>query len=72
MAIRLDIILAKMDGLERLRCLRADVGRHLVPVVLLSSSNEEQDLIEGSASRANAQRKLKLDLKKGLFDHFEK
>lgn len=72
MVIRLNIILAKMDGLEMLRCLRADVGTHLVPVVLLTSSNEEQHLIEGSASRANAQRKPKLDLKKGLFDHFEK
>jgi two-component system, response regulator len=50
MVILLDINPARMDGLEMLRRLRTDIGTHLLPVVILTSSNEEQDLIEGYAS----------------------
>jgi CheY-like chemotaxis protein len=72
MVIRLDIRQARMDGLEMLRCLRAGVGTPLLPVMALTSSNAEQDLIEGYASRGTSLRNLKLDLKKDLFDHSEK
>jgi two-component system, response regulator len=44
--ILLDIKLPKMDGLEVLRRVRADPRTSLLPIVVLTSSKEEQDLIE--------------------------
>jgi two-component system response regulator len=52
--VLLDIELPGMDGLEVLRHLRADERTHLLPIVLLTSSKEEQDLIEGYKSGANS------------------
>jgi two-component system, response regulator len=52
--ILLDIKLPKMDGLEVLRHIRADQRIHLVPVVILTSSKEEQDLIKGYESGVNS------------------
>jgi two-component system response regulator len=43
----LDIKLPKIDGLEVLRRLRSDERTKLLPVVILTSSKEERDLIEG-------------------------
>ncbi|HET9590281.1 MAG TPA: response regulator, partial [Anaerolineales bacterium] len=42
------------DGLEVLRRLRADERTRLLPVVILTSSDEEQDLIESYESGANS------------------
>jgi two-component system, response regulator len=52
--ILLDIKLPKMDGFEVLRHIRVDQRTHLLPVVLLTASKEEQDLIEGYESGANS------------------
>ena len=44
--VLLDIKLPKMDGLEVLQRIRSNERTRLLPVVMLTSSNEEKDLIE--------------------------
>ena len=52
--VLLDIKLPKVDGLEVLRQLRADPRTALQPVVLLTSSKEEQDMLSGYRLGANS------------------
>lgn len=52
--ILLDIKLPKIDGLEVLRRIRADERTRMLPVVILTSSKEQQDLIEGYRGGANS------------------
>jgi two-component system response regulator len=50
----LDLKLPKVDGLEVLRRLRTDERTQLLPVVILTSSKEEQDLLTGYKLGANS------------------
>ncbi len=52
--VLLDLKLPKVDGLEVLRRLRADDRTRLLPVVILTSSNEDQDRINGYGLGANS------------------
>jgi CheY-like chemotaxis protein len=52
--VLLDLKMPKMDGLEVLRRMRADAKLRAVPVVILTSSREERDIIEGYKLGVNA------------------
>lgn len=50
----LDIKMPRMDGIEVLRTVRGDPALKLLPVVMLTSSREEQDLIKSYELGVNA------------------
>src|SRR3712207_4074649 len=52
--ILLDLKLPKIDGLEVLRRLRADERTRLLPVVILTSSGAQQDMLDGYGLGANS------------------
>ena len=52
--VLLDLKLPRIDGLEVLRRIRADARTRLLPVVVLTSSREEQDLVSSYSLGCNS------------------
>ncbi|MBI3563759.1 MAG: response regulator [Elusimicrobia bacterium] len=63
--VLLDLKLPKVDGLEVLRRVRGDARAALVPIVILTSSREEQDVASGYKLGANSYIRKPVD-----FDQF--
>jgi CheY-like chemotaxis protein len=54
MVVLLDLKMPKVDGLEVLRQVKQDPELKRIPVVMMTSSREEQDLVRSYALGANA------------------
>jgi len=65
--VLLDLKLPKVDGLEVLRQMRDDPRTKLMPVVILTSSREQRDVIDGYKLGVNAYIQKPVD-----FDEFRK
>jgi two-component system, response regulator len=52
--VLLDMKLPKVDGLEVLHAIRADARTTMVPVVVLTSSNEQRDMLESYRLHVNS------------------
>jgi two-component system response regulator len=52
--VLLDLKLPRLDGLEVLRRIRSDERTRLLPVVILTSSTEDRDRVEGYRLGANS------------------
>lgn len=65
--ILLDLKLPRIDGLEVLRRVRADERTSLVPVVILTTSKEQQDIYEGYSLGANSYIRKPVDFEKFIY-----
>lgn len=62
--VLLDLKLPRIDGLEVLRRLRADDRTRLLPVVVLTTSKEQQDIHEAYSLGANSYIRKPVDFEK--------
>jgi two-component system, response regulator len=60
--VLLDVKMPRLDGIEVLQRLRADPRTRLLPIVMLTTSNEEIDLLRAYESGANAYVRKPVDL----------
>src|SRR5258708_6630304 len=65
--IFLDLKMPKVDGIEVLRAIRGDARTKAIPVVILTSSKEQRDLVEGYKLGVNAYIQKPVD-----FDEFRR
>jgi two-component system response regulator len=63
--VLLDLKLPKVDGLEVLEQMRADERLRAIPVVIFTSSSQEEDMVKGYGLGANSYVRKPVD-----FDHF--
>src|SRR5579864_1126898 len=59
--VLLDMKLPKVDGLEVLHAIREDELTKMIPVVVLTSSNEQRDMVESYKSHVNSYIQKPLD-----------
>ena len=52
--IFLDLKMPKVDGIDVLRAIRGDARTKMIPVVILTSSKEQRDIVEGYKLGVNA------------------
>ncbi|MGH7952726.1 MAG: response regulator [Limisphaerales bacterium] len=64
--VLLDLKMPKVDGLEVLRQVRADLKLKCVPIVMITSSREEQDLVHSYQLGVNAYVVKPVDFQKFL------
>jgi CheY-like chemotaxis protein len=65
--IFLDLKMPKVDGIDVLRAIRGDARTKMIPVVILTSSKEQRDIVEGYKLGVNAYIQKPVD-----FDEFRR